>query len=144
MNAPKSGKIVELLAKEEDTVSVGQDLFRIEPGEGGGMSHVFNHTTFIHMVLASPSPQEQKKVDPEEPKDQQLDKTTSEPPAPSGVDKQSGGIPPEGPKEAKKEVKQDSKPKEVKSKAPPVAPKAPGNRGETRVSISSLHLLQGY
>lgn len=30
-----SGTIVELLAKEEDTVTVGADLFRIEPGEGG-------------------------------------------------------------------------------------------------------------
>ncbi|KAG1745159.1 single hybrid motif-containing protein [Suillus lakei] len=112
VNAPKSGKIVELLAKEDDTVSVGQDLFRIEPGEGG----------------ASPAPQEQKKVDPEEPKDQQVDKTTPESPAPSVADKQSDGIPPEGPKESKKEVKQDSKPKEVKSKAP-AAPKAPGSRG---------------
>jgi 2-oxoglutarate dehydrogenase E2 component (dihydrolipoamide succinyltransferase) len=36
VNAPQAGKIVELLAKEEDTVTVGQDLFRIEPGEGGG------------------------------------------------------------------------------------------------------------
>ncbi|KAG1846065.1 hypothetical protein DFJ58DRAFT_799713 [Suillus subalutaceus] len=124
VNAPKSGKIVELLAKEDDTVNVGQDLFRIEPGEGG----------------ASPAPQEQKKVDPEEPKDQQLDKTTPEPPAPSGADKQSGGIPPEGPKESKKEVKQDSKPKEVKSKAPPAAPKAPGNRGETRVKMNRMRL----
>ncbi|KAG1762974.1 hypothetical protein EDD22DRAFT_1025340 [Suillus occidentalis] len=51
-----------------------------------------------------------KKVDPEEPKDKQLDKTTPEPPAPSSADKQSGGIPPEGPKESKKEVKQSSKP----------------------------------
>jgi 2-oxoglutarate dehydrogenase E2 component (dihydrolipoamide succinyltransferase) len=44
VNAPKSGKIVELLAKEDDTVSVGQDLFIIEPGEGGGKSHVFDLT----------------------------------------------------------------------------------------------------
>lgn len=35
VNAPMSGKIVELLASEEDTVTVGQDLFRIEAGEGG-------------------------------------------------------------------------------------------------------------
>jgi hypothetical protein len=34
VNAPTAGKIVELLAKEEDTVTVGQELFRIEP-EGG-------------------------------------------------------------------------------------------------------------
>ena len=30
-----AGKIVEVLAAEEDTVTVGQDLFRIEPGESG-------------------------------------------------------------------------------------------------------------
>ena len=35
VNSPQAGKIVELLAKEEDTVSVGQDLFRIEPGAEG-------------------------------------------------------------------------------------------------------------
>lgn len=124
VNAPTSGKIVELLAKEDDTVSVGQDLFRIEPGEGG----------------VSSTSQEQKKVDPEEPKDQQLDKTTTEPPAPSGANGQSSAIPPEGPQGPKKEVKQDSKPKEVKSKAPPVAPKAPGGRGETRVKMNRMRL----
>ncbi|KAG1729188.1 uncharacterized protein EDB91DRAFT_1239252 [Suillus paluster] len=122
VNAPTAGKIVELLAKEDDTVSVGQDLFRIEPGEGG----------------ASSAPQEQK-IDPEEPKDQQLDKTTPEPRAPSGADKQSSGVPPEAPKEPKKEVKQDSKPKE-KSKTLPPAPKAPGSRGETRVKMNRMRL----
>lgn len=33
VNAPKAGTITELLAAEEDTVAVGQDLFRMEPGE---------------------------------------------------------------------------------------------------------------
>ncbi|KAG1748307.1 uncharacterized protein EDB91DRAFT_1218677 [Suillus paluster] len=123
VNAPTAGKIVELLANEDDTVTVGQDLFRIEPGEGG----------------ASPAPQEQK-TDPEEPKDQHLGKTTPEPRTPSGADKQSGGIPLEGPKESKKEVKQASKPKEDTSKAPPPAPKAAGNRGETRVKMNRMRL----
>lgn len=124
VNAPTAGKIVKLLAKEEDTVSVGQDLFIIEPGEGG----------------ASAAPEEPK-TDPEEPKDQQLDETTPEPRASSAAEKQSGSIPPEGPKESKKEVKkQDSKPKEDKSKAPPPAPKVPGNRGETRVKMNRMRL----
>lgn len=35
VNAPVAGKIVELLAKEEDTVTVGEDLFRIEEGAEG-------------------------------------------------------------------------------------------------------------
>lgn len=121
VNAPAAGRIVELLAKEEDTVSVGQDLFIIEPGEGG----------------ASAVPEEQK-TDPEEPRDQQLDKQTPEPRAPLAADKQS---PPEGPKESKKEVKkQDSKPNEDKSKAPPPASKTPGNRGETRVKMNRMRL----
>jgi 2-oxoglutarate dehydrogenase E2 component (dihydrolipoamide succinyltransferase) len=124
VNAPTAGKIVELLAKEEDTVSVGQDLFVIQPGEGG----------------ASTAPEEQK-TDPEEPKDQQLEKTTPEPRAPSTAGKPSGGIPAEAPKESKKEVKkQDSSPKQDKSKAPPPAPKVAGNRGETRVKMNRMRL----
>lgn len=98
----------------------------------------------LHVALASSAPQE-KKTDPEEPKDQQLEKKAPEPPAPSITDKRSGGIPSEGPKESKKEVKQDSKPKEDKSKAPSPAPTpaVPGSRGETRVCIALLQ-LQGY
>jgi hypothetical protein len=38
---------VELLAKEEDTVSVGQDLFIIEPGEGGGKPRVTYETRYF-------------------------------------------------------------------------------------------------
>ncbi|GAA5966256.1 hypothetical protein JCM5350_007206 [Sporobolomyces pararoseus] len=33
VNAPKSGTITELLANEEDTVAVGQDLFKLEAGD---------------------------------------------------------------------------------------------------------------
>lgn len=42
VNAPQAGTITETLANEEDTVTVGQDLFKLEPGEapeggsGGG------------------------------------------------------------------------------------------------------------
>lgn len=35
MNAPEAGTITELLAKEEDTVTVGQDLAKIDAGAGG-------------------------------------------------------------------------------------------------------------
>lgn len=36
VNSPVTGTIIETLASEEDTVSVGQDLFRVEPGESSG------------------------------------------------------------------------------------------------------------
>lgn len=32
MNSPESGTIVEVFAKEDDTVAVGADLFKIELG----------------------------------------------------------------------------------------------------------------
>ncbi|KAG1855693.1 hypothetical protein DFJ58DRAFT_880191 [Suillus subalutaceus] len=123
VNALSAGKIVELLAKEEDTVSVGQDLFIIEPGEGGGN---LRDTSHFHMALASAAPEESK-TDPEEPRDQQLDKTTPKPRTPSAADKQS---PPEGTQRVQEG--------EDKSKALISAPKAPGNRGETRIDMSSL------
>ena len=49
VNAPTAGKITELLAKEEDTVVVGQDLFRIEAGEGGGV--YYGKLSFLHSGL---------------------------------------------------------------------------------------------
>lgn len=45
VNAPKSGKIVEIMANEEDTVTVGQDLFKLEPGEGSGEGEEAPKTT---------------------------------------------------------------------------------------------------
>jgi 2-oxoglutarate dehydrogenase E2 component (dihydrolipoamide succinyltransferase) len=70
---PTAGKILELLAKEKDIVSVGQDLFMIEPGEGGGkprVTHVTrSFTSHFLMFLASAVPEEQN-IDLEEPKDQ--------------------------------------------------------------------------
>ena len=33
VNAPMSGYITELLAEEEETVAVGQDLFKLEAGD---------------------------------------------------------------------------------------------------------------
>lgn len=38
VNAPFSGKIIELLSAEEDTVEVGADLFILEAGEDAGGS----------------------------------------------------------------------------------------------------------
>ncbi|KAG0280508.1 2-oxoglutarate dehydrogenase complex E2 component [Linnemannia exigua] len=55
VNSPKSGTIVELYAKEEDTVAVGADLFKLELGDApaGG---------------AAPKKEETKKEVKEEPK----------------------------------------------------------------------------
>lgn len=129
MNAPAAGRITEHLANEEDTVSVGQDLFRFEPGAAG-----------------EAAPKEQKSEEPKEtkdaaePKDQQVDKSTPPPPAPSPEEVRKpdpagvqGGT-------AKKEVKETSKPAPKESKQPTPTPRVPGSRGETRVKMNRMRL----
>ncbi|KAI0631287.1 dihydrolipoamide succinyltransferase [Trametes polyzona] len=133
VNAPAAGRITELLANEEDTVAVGQDLFRFEPG-----------------AVDEAAPKEQKPSegaketkDPSEPKDQQVDKSTPPPPSPSP--EQIRKPDPAGVQEgtAKKEVKETSKPapapKESKEQPAPT-PRVPGSRNETRVKMSRMRL----
>ncbi|KAK0238070.1 dihydrolipoamide succinyltransferase [Armillaria nabsnona] len=111
VNAPQSGKIVELLAAEEDTVTVGQDLFVLEPGETGG-------------AAAPPPPKEDTPKAPTEPKEQQAAKPAA-PPAPEKK-------PSEPKHEPKKELKKEPEP-------PKPAPTA-GSRNETRVKMNRMRL----
>lgn len=57
MNAPAAGKITEHLANEEDTVTVGQDLFKFEPGAAGdGMCFITVLTIPIRLPLPIKTP----------------------------------------------------------------------------------------
>ncbi|KIL64169.1 hypothetical protein M378DRAFT_163651 [Amanita muscaria Koide BX008] len=127
VNSPTSGKIVKFLANEEDTVTVGQDLFVIEPGEAG--------------EGAAPPPKEEKEAT--EPADQHVDKKLPEPPTSSQDAKPTGGVPSEGVKEAKKEVAKgkdiEKAPKEEKKPSASSA-SVPGSRNETRVKMSRMRL----
>ncbi|KAG6878187.1 hypothetical protein C0993_010948 [Termitomyces sp. T159_Od127] len=121
VNAPESGKIVQLLVAEEDTVTVGQDLVIIEPGE-------------VENTVSSPSkeavPAETKTKDSTEPADQQVNKKLPEAPAPSIGDK----------KPSKKEVpKEETASKKQKETVPVTRPVA-GSRGETRVKMNRMRL----
>ncbi|OSD05196.1 dihydrolipoamide succinyltransferase [Trametes coccinea BRFM310] len=136
VNAPAAGRITELLANEEDTVAVGQDLFRFEPG-----------------AVDDVAPKEQKSSeegkdlketrDPAEPKDQQVEKGT--PPPPSPTPEQVRKPDPAGVQggTAKKDLKETSKPapapKEAKEQPAPT-PRVPGSRNETRVKMSRMRL----
>jgi 2-oxoglutarate dehydrogenase E2 component (dihydrolipoamide succinyltransferase) len=127
VNAPASGKITELLVNEEDTVTVGQDLFRFAQGEADESS-----------ASATPSeatPQAEK-GDAVEPK---ADSSKQEPPPP----------PPPTPAQerSKAEVKETSKaapaPKEEsKQSTSPSALAAVGgpSRNENRVKMSRMRL----
>ncbi|TFK20905.1 dihydrolipoamide succinyltransferase [Coprinopsis marcescibilis] len=132
VNSPHSGKIVKLLAAEEDTVTVGQDLFIVEPGEVG--------------ESAAPPPAKESEAAPaaetkdkSEPTDQQVDKKLPPPPAPSAADKtpevKEVVKKPKDKDEVKKSKKDDDKSK------PASAPKpAAGSRNETRVKMSRMRL----
>ncbi|KIM70430.1 hypothetical protein SCLCIDRAFT_1206559 [Scleroderma citrinum Foug A] len=116
VNSPMSGTIVELLANEEDTVIVGQDLFKIEGGTA---------------PAKGTQPKEQP---PSAEADAQTEKSTP-PPSPT-VDKQSGSIPSDAHKEAKKDATKEVK--EDKSTAPLKV--ASDGRNETRVKMSRMRL----
>ena len=121
VNAPTSGKITELLANEEDTVTVGQDLFRIAPGEAGASSSTPSSE--------APPPQAEKasgeaKAPKQEP---------SPPPA---------STPSPAPKaEAKETSRPAPKPKDEGKPAPTSAVAAAGgSRTETRVKMNRMRL----
>ncbi|KAG8749611.1 2-oxoglutarate dehydrogenase complex E2 component, partial [Ceratobasidium sp. 428] len=124
VNAPMSGKIVELLFNEEDTVTVGADMFRIEPGEAGAAAS----------APKEESPKEAPKEETKEEKDEGSAPVVSKPEPPKEESK---------PKEEKKEQKEEKKEKkkeEKESKEPPAPRPAAGSRGETRVKMSRMRL----
>ncbi len=119
VNATESGTVTELLAKEEDTVTVGQDLVKLEPG-------------------AAPEGKEEpveKPKEPETPKESQPSESEKQP-----AQEEKKPQPPQQPPAPKPEP---SKPQAEAPKAEPAADAKPtlGTREERRVghSLSSFH-----
>jgi 2-oxoglutarate dehydrogenase E2 component (dihydrolipoamide succinyltransferase) len=117
VNAPESGVILELLCQEEDTVIVGQDLLKIEPGsapEGGS------------------KPAETAKEEPKAPAEPKKDKSA---PAPKEAPK-------EEPKKAEPKPAPASTSKAPEPKVPATSPvdKPFGNREERRVKMNRIRL----
>lgn len=135
-----SGKIVELLAQEEETVQVGQDLLRIEPGEGsstksdeapkaapeGGARSEPKNPEEGNKEEAAPQAKKEKDAPKDTHKKQDekapgMQKSSEEKPAP----KKSEEAPKPAPK--KESASKEEAPKE----------KVAGSRNETRVSRTS-------
>ncbi|QKX64401.1 uncharacterized protein TRUGW13939_11575 [Talaromyces rugulosus] len=115
VNAPESGTIKEFLVSEEDTVTVGQDLIKLEPGTGGGSK-------------SSEAPKESAE---EKPKAEE--KKAPEPEAPAK--------PKEEPQAPKQEQKQPPKPAASKPSGPqPTEPAKAGAREERRVKMNRMRL----
>lgn len=119
VNAPVSGTVKELLAKDEDTVAVGQELAKLEPG-------------------GAPAPKKEEpaeKPKPEEPKPEEPKPSEAEKPKPSEPEKPK---PAEAEKPKPAEQKPSPPPKSEEPKqtaAPPV-----GSRGEERVKMNRMRL----
>lgn len=142
VNAPEAGKITEHLASEEDTVEVGQDLFKMEPGEGGS-----SKTEDAKEEAKSPAndkAQEEKKEDkhqssstPEEKKD-----STSSPAkkegdqSPTTKPKQESAPAPPKKETSKTAPKQESTSSTQSSSSQPGV----GNRGEKHVKMNRMRL----
>lgn len=131
VNAPESGIIKELLANEEDTVTVGQDLLKLELGGSPGRAE-----------------KESASSEPKEPASS--DQSTSSDPKSSKKDDSSPAPPAEGrktePPAQEQPEKESPPPKQAESKAEPkkAEPKSSsstptlGNREERRVIILSV------
>jgi 2-oxoglutarate dehydrogenase E2 component (dihydrolipoamide succinyltransferase) len=129
VNAPAAGKITELLVNEEDTVTVGQDLFRFAPGEADESS--------ASVATSSEATPQAEKSDAVEPK---ADTPKQEPPPP----------PPAAQGSSQAAAKETSRPapapkEESKPSASPSAPASSAaawgpSRNENRVKMSRMRL----
>ncbi|KAK9333252.1 hypothetical protein V1520DRAFT_333031 [Lipomyces starkeyi] len=118
VNAPAAGVITELLAEEESTVTVGQDLFKIDTeasGSSGSSSEVPPTTPKEEAAAAAPVPEAPKPTTPEAPK---------APAAPSP----KASAPPPPPKAAEP------------AQATVAAPSPFGSREERRVKMNRMRL----
>ncbi|KAI9052530.1 hypothetical protein LZ554_003873 [Drepanopeziza brunnea f. sp. 'monogermtubi'] len=124
VNAPEAGTIKEFLANEEDTVTVGQDLVRMELGEApeGGSK-------------------EKASSEPKEPASKE--QPTSSDPDPSKKDESKSASSSPPPKEKKPEPKKETPPPQQSvSKTDSQSDSAPtlGNREERRVKMNRMRL----
>ena len=140
-----SGKIVELLVEEDSTVTVGQDLLRIEPGEGGtpekdeapkaapegGARSEPKNLEEGNKDDHAPEAKKSKGASEEAHKKQQevapkLESSEEEKPAPKKEDKPAA-------------PKKEDKPAAKKEETNPA--KSIGTRNETRVSVSPTTIV---
>jgi len=104
VNAPESGTIKELLVNEEDTVTVGQDLVRLETG-GEKPAEQSKEESKPEPSKSDPPPKEEPKQEPpkQEPPKQEPPKQDEPPVSPKQESK------PAPPKEEKKPSPQPTK-----------------------------------
>ncbi|KAB2102999.1 Dihydrolipoyllysine-residue succinyltransferase component of 2-oxoglutarate dehydrogenase complex [Alternaria gaisen] len=133
VNAPEAGTIKEFLVNEEDTVTVGQDIVKLEAGGApeGGKKEASEQPKEPASKDQETSSQPEGQQEQSQPKEEQSE-------APKEESK------PEPPKQESKPQppKQESKPAPPKkdSKAEETKPATPGSREERRVKMNRMRL----
>lgn len=130
VNSPHAGTITELLFNEEDTVAVGQDLFRIEAGE-------------VSESKSSEKPKEEPKKEEtpkEQPKKEETPKEQPKEDKPLRDEPKSEAPPSSQPKSEKPAPKPETPKKESKPAPKPAAAPAAGGRGETRIKMNRMRV----
>ncbi|KAI9728477.1 MAG: 2-oxoglutarate dehydrogenase complex E2 component [Chrysothrix sp. TS-e1954] len=141
VNAPEAGTIRELLAKEEDTVTVGQDLVKMETGtaapEGGQQK--------AKSEAKEPASSEQPtSSQPQGGKEQEKQQQQKEQPAPAKPESkpQPPPTPPASPppQQQQQQQQQQQPPKKQEQPKEPESKPAEGSRGERRVKMNRMRL----
>ncbi|PWZ00754.1 dihydrolipoamide succinyltransferase [Testicularia cyperi] len=136
VNAPQSGTIVEVYANEEDTVEVGKDLFKLEPGEApsGGASS--------ESKSEEPKKEDSKKDEESKPKKEEskpAEKKDDKKPAPSASpDAKPSPVASPPSSSSKPSTSSGSKSSSSSSSSSPKP--AAGSREENRVKMSRMRL----
>ncbi|KAH7138353.1 dihydrolipoyllysine-residue succinyltransferase [Dendryphion nanum] len=130
VNAPEAGTIKEFLANEEDTVTVGQDLVKLELGgePSGGAKQEGKQD-----AKEPASSEQETSSQPEGGQEQSKPQETSQPPQQESK--------PETPRQETKPTPPPSKPAPKESKeAEPKKETIPGSREERRVKMNRMRL----
>jgi 2-oxoglutarate dehydrogenase E2 component (dihydrolipoamide succinyltransferase) len=128
-----SGKITALLVEEDSTVSVGQDLLKIEPGEGGGDGSGSKPSGAAHSEAKEAEEGNRSEAAPEAKKEKAAPEDTHRKQEEKAPRLESASEQKPAPR---KEEAPKPKPQPKKEEAPKQE-KAVGSRNETRVSRRS-------
>ncbi|MCJ1314286.1 2-oxoglutarate dehydrogenase complex E2 component [Agyrium rufum] len=145
VNAPEAGIVKEFLANEDDTVTVGQDLIKLEPGEGGtgGAQEASQEpqkpATDEQPTSSDPKP---KKTPSESQEKQAAPRKSEEQESPAPQPKPSTPKPAEStPSNAQQQSSsKPSSPLEEKAKPATQASQPFGSRDERRVKMNRMRL----
>lgn len=130
VNAPEAGTIKEILVAEEDTVTVGQDIIRMEPGGAPSGGDKDSGSKKDDTSGKDAKPKETNATETSKPADksQQTEAPAKENSKPTV-------------EESKPKEQSPTKPKpEEKSSAPPQTAAAPSGREERRVKMNRMRL----